>query len=161
MEALIADLISTGVNLIEHPDANIISARKGVVNFFSKLHGIAAGEWAEGLRQKIYKPSTSDAIVKEANAETGFQECTGYRILQKMLMITEALYNTDIYDRLTSSIDRLEKWKYIQSSDKFIPADRSDYINALDELWAVILKMTNLIYKPSFFGHFIGVKLKI
>lgn len=160
MEAL-TDLISTGVNLIEHPDANIISARKGVVNFFSKLHGIAAGGWPNGLRKKVYNPSTSNAIVKETNAETGFQEFTGYRILQKMLMIAEALYNTDIYDRLNSSIDRLEKWKYIPSSDKFIPVDCSDYNNALDELWNVILKMTNLIYKPRFFGHFIGVKLKI
>ncbi len=155
------NLISTGVNLIEHPDANIISARKGVVNFFSKLHGIAAGGWPEGLRQKVYTPSTSADIVTETNAETGFQECTGYRILQKMLMIAEALYNTDIYDRLKSSIDRLEKWKYMPSSDKFIPSDCSDYNNALDELWALILKMTNLIYKPRFFGHFIGVKLKL
>lgn len=73
----------------------------------------------------------------------------------------EALYNTDIYDRLKSSIDRLEKWKYIQSSGKVIPDNVSDYNKALDELWAVILKMTNLIYKPRFFGHFIGVKLKI
>lgn len=157
----LTDLISMGNSIIETPTDTIIAQRIGVVNFFSKFHSIACGDWPEGLRRKIYNACSSQQITNETNDETGLQECTGARILQKMLMIAEAIYNTDIYDRLNSAIQRLANWEYINSSNKFIPKNVDDYTKATDELWYIILKMTNLIYKKKFFGHFVGVKLHI
>ena len=87
-----------GNSIIETPTDTIIAQRIGVVNFFSKFHSIACGDWPEGLRRKIYNACSSQQITNETNDETGLQECTGARILQKMLMIAEAVYNTDIYE---------------------------------------------------------------
>ena len=42
-----------------------------------------------------------------------------------------------------------------------MPKNVEDYNKAQIELWHIILKMTNLLYKKKFLGHFIGVKLKI
>lgn len=157
----LTDLINAGNSILESPNDTIIAQRLAIINFFSKFHSIAAGEFPEGLRKKIYNACSSKTITEETNNKTGLEECTGARILQKMLMLTEALYNTDIYDRLNSVIFRLASWEYRRESNKFVPANINDWTKALDELWSIILKMTNLLYKKKIFGFFINVKLHL
>ena len=158
----LSDLITIGNSIVENPNDTIIKQRIAVVNFFSKFHAIACGDWPEGLRKQIYNACTSKPIVEDSKDDfNGIEECTGARLLSKVLMITEAVYNIDIYDRLNDVIIRLSSWEYNSSTNTWLPKNDDDYMNATQELWNIILKMTNLIYKKRIFGYFLNCRLKI
>ena len=160
----LTDIITVGNSLVETPSDSIIQQRIAVINFFSLYHSICCGDWPDGLKQKIYNPCSSQSTLNKVIGDFGYlKEDSVCRLMDKVLMIAEAVFNTDIYDRLVSVLERLgnRSWEYIRSSNTWILKNVEDYNKAQIELSHIILKMTNLLYKKKFLGHFIGVKLKI